>query len=291
MEKKSQNRCCIVGKFESFHRGHQFLIEKAKELCSQVSVISINKFSQNPLFTPEERNKIAENLGVKLINLKFEEIKDKTPEEFFQILRNLGCSKLLAGKDWKFGKNRSGNIETAKKLGEKYNVEVLEVPLITNSGEKIGTSTIKALLKEGKLEEANKLLGFPYFCFGRTVKGDGRGKELGFPTINVKPEKRLLIPYGVYAVNLKVNGKYYRGIANYGVKPTFGENEPIIEVHIPNEKIPSLPLHTPATVEFLKFFRREKRFNNVEELKKQIKFDLENLKQFWRNSLGRDTEI
>ncbi len=291
MEKKSQNRCCIVGKFESFHQGHQFLINKAKEICQEINVISINKFPPNPLFTPQERSKIAEKLGINLINLQFKEIKDKTPEEFFQTLKSLGCSKLLAGKDWKFGKNRSGNIETAKSLGKKYGIEVLEIPLITNNGKKVGTTIIRKLLNEGKIEEANKLLGFPYFCLGKTIKGDGRGKELGFPTINVKPEKKLIIPYGVYAVNLKINGKNHKGIANYGVKPTFGGNEPIIEVHIPNEKIPPLPPNTHTTVEFLKFFRREKQFKNVEELKKQIKFDLENLKHFWRNSLGRDAKV
>ena len=291
MEKKLQNKCCIVGKFESFHQGHQTLIQKAKNLCKDITVISINKFSQTPLFSQEERDLIAQKLGVKLLNIKFENIKEKTPEEFFELLKELGCTKLLAGKDWKFGKNRKGNIETAKKLGRKFKIEVMEVPLIESKGEKIGTSTIKNLLKEGKVEEANKLLGFPYFCIGKVVKGEGRGRQLGFPTINVKPEKELAIPYGVYAVSLKINGKTLRGIANYGVKPTFGKNEPVVEIFIPNKNLPPIPPNTQAIVEFLKFFRREKRFKTVEELKKQIKFDLENLKQFWRNNLGRDTEV
>jgi len=281
---RSQKNCCTVGKFEAFHRGHRKLIDVAKSLCSSVKVISIRGKGET-LFTGEEREEIAKGLGVELLNLPFSEVKDLTPEQFLGFLRELGCTVLVVGEDWKFGKNRSGDVEKAKEIGESLGIEVVTVPVEKFNGEKIGATRVRELLSKGEVEEANRLLGFNYFTLGKVVRGSSKGREIGFPTVNVRPFKELPLPFGVYAVNLVVDGTVYRGIANYGRAPTLKDSEPLIEVFVPGEDLPELYGKT-VKVEFLKFFRPEKRFGSVEELVNQIKLDLENLKEFWRLGVG-----
>ncbi len=276
--------CCTVGKFEAFHRGHRKLIEKAKELCGRVKVISIRGKGEK-LFTDKEREEIARRLGVELLNVPFSEVKNLSPRDFFKRLKEWGCSVLVVGEDWRFGKGRAGDVKIAEALGKEFGIEVITVPPETEDGEKIGASRIKDLLSKGDLDRANKLLGFPYFAGGVVVKGTSKGKEIGFPTVNVKPFKELPLPFGVYAVNLTVDGKTYRGVANYGRAPTLKNTEPLIEVFVPEVELPSLYGRT-VKVEFLKFLRPEKRFPSVDELIKQIKLDVENLKEFWRLGVG-----
>jgi riboflavin kinase/FMN adenylyltransferase len=280
-------KCCIVGKFESFHKGHQLLIEEARKRCKKVVVVSIRKWEKE-LFSEKERELLAKQFGVDLVHLDFKEIKDLSPEEFFVKLKDFGCKKLFAGEDWHFGKGRIGNPETAKILGKRIGIEVVIVPIRKEENRKIGTSIIKELLSSGKVEKANKLLGFNYFVIGKVKEGKKLGREIGFPTINVEYEKKIFLPYGVFEVVLKVDGKTYKGIANFGKKPTVeeGKNLETLEVHIPDENLP--PLYgKEVKVEFLKFLRPEKKFSSIEELKKQIKLDVENLKKYWRDKVGR----
>ncbi|TCK03466.1 riboflavin biosynthesis protein RibF [Phorcysia thermohydrogeniphila] len=287
---ESQKRCCIVGKFETFHRGHRKLIERAKELCDKVLIVSIKK-EKFTVFSEEERKEIAKGLSVELLNLPFSAVRELSPQEFFQFLKRNGCQVLIVGEDWRFGKDRKGNVRTAKELGEKFGIEVITVQTEKANGEKIATSRIKELLKEGKVEEANKLLGFSYFCLGTVTPGDRLGRDLGYPTLNVHPQKEILLPNGVYEVALTLDGETLRGIANLGVRPTVSNGvERRLEVHVPDRELPEL-YGKKVKVEFIRFIRPEKRFNSIEELKKQIKFDVENLKRYWRDNVGRAAEV
>jgi len=283
-ELKSPRSCCTVGKFEAFHRGHRKLIEKAKEVCSSVKVGSIRGLGLR-LFSERERAEIAKELKIELINLPFERIKDQTPEEFMEFLSKMGCSVLVVGKDWKFGKGKKGNVESAKEIGKKLGMKVLEVETEKESGKKISTSRIVELLTQGKIEDANRLLGFPYFLMGRVVRGMQLGRKLGFPTLNVKLEKELFLPFGVYVVRACFGGECFRGVANFGRAPTLKEKEPTLEVFIPNRNL-SDSYGEVVRVEFFKFLREEKKFKSVEELSSQIKLDVEVSKQFWREFVG-----
>ncbi|WP_163328878.1 riboflavin biosynthesis protein RibF [Desulfurobacterium thermolithotrophum] len=275
-------KCCIVGKFESFHKGHQSLIKEAKEKCNEVFIISIKKWKDG-IFSDKEREVLAEKFKVKLITFNFEEIKDLTPEEFFLKLKEAGCQKLFAGEDWKFGKGRAGNISTAQELGKKLGIEVKVLPIKKFNGKKIGTSEIRKLLQEGKISEANKLLGFNYFCLGKVKEGNKLGRKIGFPTLNIEPEKELLMPNGVYEVRVIVDSKNFKGIANLGKRPTVSSaGKKVLEVHVPDILLPEL-YGKELKIEFLKFLRPEKKFSSIEELKTQIKLDVENLKRLWRS--------
>ncbi len=278
---KSQKKCCIVGKFEAFHKGHQKLIDTAKKVCNEVEIISISGLRKIKIFSDEEKLLLAKRFNVSLKSIPFLEIKNLSPEEFFKKLKNLGCQSVVVGTDWRFGKDRTGNVRTATELGNKHNIQVICVEPVKENGKKIGTEEILTLLKEARVKEANELLGFNYFCLGKVIRGNQLGKRLGFPTLNVLCNKQLILPYGVYEVKIQINGKTLKGIANYGIKPTIGGEKPIVEVHIPGEELPEL-YGKPLIVEFIRFIRKEKKFSSLEELKNQIKFDVEKLKSSWR---------
>jgi len=288
-QSKSPSRCCTVGKFASFHEGHRALIERAKRECEEVLVVVIKRGEQ--LFTEEERKEIAQKLGVSLIELPFERVKELSPEEFFRFLKELGCQKVVVGKEWRFGKGRSGTVETARKLGKALGIEVVAVEPIKRNGQKVSTSKIVELLKAGRVEEANSLLGFNYFAYGKVARGKKLGRRLGFPTLNLKLKKRLPLPFGVYAVKVKLNGKELYGLANFGLRPTVEERkEPVLEVHVPEVKLPEL-YGKRVKVEFLSFIRGEKRFNSLEDLTNQIKLDLKKLQKFLEERVGREEKL
>ena len=280
-----QKRCCTVGKFESFHRGHRKLIETAKKICSEIVVVSIRGIGKE-IFSDEEREEVAKNLNVKLRNIPFSKIRDLTPREFMEFLKELGCSVLVVGSEWKFGKNRKGNVNAAKEVGKSLGIEVIPVEILRENDEKVSTSRIFKFLREGKIEEANKLLGFPYFAIGVVVEGEKKGRVIGFPTLNIETQKELPLPFGVYAVRIYLGDNVFNGISNYGRAPTLKNDEPILEVFIPEKELP--PIYgQKVKIEFLKFLRPERKFSSVEELVKQIKFDLKNLREFWRERVER----
>ncbi|SNR92641.1 riboflavin biosynthesis protein RibF [Desulfurobacterium atlanticum] len=273
-----QEKSCTIGKFESFHKGHQKLIQEVKKFKNpEILSILFPESGDNPsLFTLEERKTIATRFKIKLSLVPFNKIKNLSAQEFFQFLKKNGYTTIVVGSDWRFGKGREGDVEKAKKLGEIYKIKVVEVKPLKHNGRKISTSWIKELLNRGDIEKANFLLGFPFFTTGNKVKGKGLGKKLGFPTINIKPAKKLLLPYGVYKVYAKANGKKLLGAANFGVRPTVDGKEELLEVHILNRNFKDLKYEKPE-IEFLKFIRKEKKFNSIEELQKQIKLDVKTI--------------
>ena len=281
-----QRTCCTVGKFNAFHIGHQKLIKEAKNRCDKVLIISIQGIGKE-LFSQREREEISKRLKVEIVNLPFSEIKELSPEEFFHILKNLGCNTVVVGKDWRFGKNRKGGVKEALEIGKRLGIEVVPVETVNVEGRKVGTSLIESLLKEGRVEEANKLLGFPYFAIGEVVKGKGIGRKMGFPTLNVKRDKELPLKEGVYLVRVKIDGKEFYGLSNYGKRPTFGGKEKWLEIFVPQRELPEL-YGKEVKVEFLKFLRPEKAFKSVEELKNQIKLDLQTFKSFLEEEVGRE---
>jgi len=281
----SQRKCCTVGKFEAFHIGHQKLIEKAKSLCSSVLVVSIDK-DRLGLFTSQERESLARTLGVKLLNLEFERVKNQTPEQFFAFLKSLGCTTLVVGEDWRFGRNRAGDVNLATQLGRIVGIEVFTVSAVALEGEKVATTKVVSLISAGEVRRATELLGFPYFCLGKVEAGRQFGRRIGYPTLNIGCFKKLLLPNGVYEVRLWLKGKSYMAVANLGVKPTFGAVERTLEVHIPDAELPEL-YGEEVKVEFLSFLRKEMAFSSTKELAKQIQADIERVKLLWRSSLGR----
>jgi len=281
---------CSIGNFDGIHTGHlkvlKILKSEAEKRGLKTAVITFYPHPRKVLkrenlcriINLKTKEDILKNLGIDyLIVIDFSpEFASKTKDEFIEFLKEkLNCRLLVVGEDWRFGKNREGDIQYLRKTG----INVIPVEKEKLDGEKISSSQIRKLLKEGKVEEVSKILGRPYCIKGKTVKGKGLGRQIGFPTINVDPQEELCLRFGVYAGRIIIDGRQYKAAINFGKKPTV-ENlkRPIIEVHIVEPfSIKKLPEY--ITVCFDRFIRDEKKFNSLEELIFQIKKDVELIKR------------
>ncbi len=279
-----------LGNFDGIHLGHQELIRKviqrAKETRAQSIVVT---FRPHPLkiLAPEkcpplisiyeEKIKLFEKLGVDvLVKIPFTiEFAKMSPEEFVKgvLCDTLGAKEIFVGFNYRFGRGREGNIATLRALGERLGFTVREVEQVSLDGEVISSTKIRSLLKDGEVEHAARLLGRTYAITGIVVKGDGRGKGLGFPTANIAPKHSIIPADGVYAVRLFVRDKFYDGIANIGMRPTFGKHDLAIEVHVFdfNEDI----YGEEISLYFIGKIREEKKFDGPGELIRQIRADIE----------------
>jgi len=188
--------------------------------------------------------------------------------------KKLNAKFIFVSNNFRFGNKREGDVKQLIKFENKCNFKIIKPkPLLV--GKKIVSSTlIRNYLQNGKLTEVNKLLNRSWSIEGRVQKGKQLGKKIGFPTANIDIKDYILACPGVYAVKVNVSKslKNIKGIANLGYRPTFNEKKILLEVHLFN--FSGNLYNKDLTVEFLKFIRKEKKFNNVNQLKKQIKIDL-----------------
>ncbi len=279
-----------LGNFDGLHLGHQELIRKVIGRAREIGASSIVvTFRPHPLkiLAPdkcpplisiyEEKIRLFEKLGIDvLVKIPFTlDFAKMSPEDFVReiLCDMLGAKEIFVGYNYRFGRGREGNIATLKNLGEKFGFSVREVEQVSLGGEVISSTKIRHLLKDGEVEHAAKLLGRTYAVTGIVVRGDGRGKDLGFPTANIAPKHSIVPADGVYAVRLYVRDKFYDGIANIGIRPTFGKNTLAIEVHIFefNEDI----YGEEISLYFVGRIRKEKKFASAAELIRQIRADIE----------------
>lgn len=281
-----------IGSFDGVHRGHQSIIRQlVQEAQSSAAPAVVVTFFPHPaivlrgpntvfyLTTPEERAALLAGWGIDMvITLPFDrELANQGPQEFMQMLSDhLGLHRLWVGNNFALGRNRSGNIETLKQIGEQMNfsVEVVQ-PIINGNGEMISSSNIRRLLAEGNVQQAAEQLGRWYAIAGQIVHGDGRGKGLGIPTANFDfwPE-RALPANGVYATRFWLGRQSYPAVTNVGVNPTFANqpSRPRIETHVIdfNQDL----YGREARLDFIAHLRPEYRFASAAELVQQIQADV-----------------
>ena len=276
-----------LGRYESLHRGHRAIIssamEAAKKNRSSVMLMTFDeggdpRFGRLVLTFPE-RCEMASNLGADLIlRIDFsEKFKDMSAEEFLEALeKTLDIRAALCGYDFRFGKNRSGDIFTLKDFCEKTGADFFPHEEVDYLGEKISTTRVKAAIKEGDLVKANAMLGYDYFVAGKVKNGRGRGRELGFPTANLSfPAEKCILPAGVYKCGAQVGGKTYKAVTNFGTAPTFNCTETLVETHV---KDFSGDLYGETVkISFCSFLREIRHFSNIDELKKQLEKDIEEI--------------
>ncbi len=287
LERVEEPTAITVGNFDGFHLGHRYLIDKLKEKAEEKGLKSlVLTFCPHPLkvLAPnllpcelsdiEEKIEQVEREGIDMFSfIRFDEefSRIRAREFLIDILyKRLNCRYLLVGYDWRFGYRREGEIELARELGEEFGFEVESVPPFQLEGHVVSSTLLRRLLKEGRVEEAKTFLGRNYYIKREVIPGDGRGSKIGFPTANLKNTENLCLRKGVYGVI--VENKYV-GVANYGVRPTFGGDRKVLEVHILGFK-GDLRGRT-LRVEFVKFIRPEMRFPGVAELIRQIEKDIE----------------
>ncbi len=284
------NSILTLGNFDGLHRGHQELIRmvigRAKETGGVSMVVT---FRPHPLkiLCPEkcpplisiyeEKIRLFEELGIDvLVKIPFTlAFAQMAPDAFVRevLCGMLGAREIFVGANYRFGRERMGTVKTLQDLGRECGFVVREIEQISLGGEVISSTKIRQLLKNGEVEHASRLLGRHYVITGVVVRGDGRGRMLGFPTANIAPKHEIIPAYGVYAVRVFVRERFYPSIANIGVRPTFGKEALSIEVYLFDfdEDL----YGEEISVYFLEKIRDEKKFSCIEDLVGQIRRDTE----------------
>ena len=275
-----------IGAFDGIHKGHIELINKTKEINKNFQIVTFDEIpklyfdkSLKPLLDNKNKNNIFNDLKpTNLIYLKFDEINQLSSDEFLKYLDiNLRTKKIVVGKDFKFGKNRSGDVDNIISYFGKDNVILLSDYIIDN--EKVSSTKIRNFLDTGNIQKANNFLGREYELSGLVVKGKKLGSKIGFPTANLQLNNDLYLPkFGVYEISCKVNGNLFKGILNIGITPTVLNSKKVkIEAHLFNfnENI----YDKNIVIQLKKFIREEIKFNSIDDLIKQINIDISSVKK------------
>jgi riboflavin kinase / FMN adenylyltransferase len=278
-----------LGVFDGLHLGHQRIMQTVVERAQATdSVPTVITFDPHPraVLHPENAPPLLQTLDQRLANfevlgieqaivIRFDkEFADLEAETFLRdiVHERLQAKEVYLGKGFFFGKNRGGNIELLKKMSEELGFFADEVPEIRLRGQRISSSKIRQLLKEGKVNLARRMLGRPYGVEGQIIHGFRRGHTIGFPTANLKPHNRVIPKYGVYATANLIESVWRRSITNVGIRPTFeGDKEPSIESYIFD--FDGDLYGDVLRVRFLHRIRDERKFSGIEELKAQIEKD------------------
>ena len=283
-----------VGMFDGVHLGHQRLIRRTVGLAKQLRGTSVvMTFDPDPqqvldpdhaqprLMPLKERVRLIKALGAELIWIMpfTRRFAQCSAEQFVQriLLRQLQASCVVVGKNFAFGKARRGNLQLLRALGQPHGMRVVVVPPVLRGKKPVSSSRIRRLVQQGQLEQVRRLLGRPFQLSGRVVRGEGRARQLGFPTANLRLKDAWLPPRGVYHVRLERAGRPLHGLMNLGVRPTFlaqtdGSAPLVCEVHLVGFR--RNLYGRPMTIAVLKRLRAEKRFETSEALVRQIRQDL-----------------
>ena len=281
----------LIGNFDGLHLGHQRLFQLAQSYKKKYNLkIGVINFDPMPkmFFNKKLKNFRLSNVNQKiafLSNLKVDFVITKKFDKKFskikalnfisQILNKKLSSKFIfVSNNFRFGNKREGNVNLLKRYEQLFNYKVVKPEPLIKSKKIVSSSLIRNLLEKGLLDKANNLLKRNWAIQGVVKKGRQVGKKIGFPTCNIDIDDYVLAKPGVYAVRVlrKNSDKYLKGIANLGYRPTFNQKKILLEVHLFN--FSGNLYNKLLSVEFLKFIRKEKKFGNVNQLRVQIKKDL-----------------
>ena len=286
-----KNSIILIGNFDGLHVGHQKLFSLAKKYKKKHK-IKIGVFTFEPMpkmfFNKKLKNfrisnkiqkiDLLEKFGVDFVIIKkFDKNFSKTKSiDFIKNILNkkLNAKFIFVSNNFRFGNKREGNVKQLIKYEEICNYKIIKPQPLLTKKKVISSTLIRNFLQNGKLNKANKLLKRNWSIVGKVQKGRQLGKKFGFPTANIDIKDYVIAKPGVYAVKVKIekNNKSIKGIANLGYRPTFKQNKILLEVHLFN--FSGNLYNKYLTVDFMKFIRKEKKFKNVDQLKKQVRADL-----------------
>ena len=268
----------LLGGFDGLHAGHKTLVARAKEYGLPVGAMTIvGGKTGNSLFTRKERRAIFKNAGVDFVfELPFSEIKSLSDKEFARMLEERFHPQVfICGDDFRFGYQAQGTPET---LANDTQVRVERIGLVKIHGEKVSASTVKTHLQNGEIEQANLLLDEPFFLLGTVYKDRQVGRTIGFPTANIRyPEDKFPLKKGVYETRVCVDGKEYKGITNYGARPTFENEDILTETYL--DGFEGDLYGEELQVRFVRYLRGIEKFNSAEALKKQLTEDIRRVRE------------
>ncbi len=279
-----------IGSFDGIHKGHKKILKKTLSLADDKGLKSgILTFEPHPqevvgekkhhlyISSTSQKRKIIKNMDFDYyFEMNFSKDLAKTPFDDFVkkiIVNNLNTKHIVVGSDFTLGHKGDGNINKLKNLGNKYNFEVTAIDPKKIGEHKISSSVIRDLIQAGRLDELKVHLNKNFKIEGEVVEGFGRGRKLGIPTANIKPNTNYVLPPdGVYAVYFYVNNNQYKGVVNFGHKPTFKDENFTIEVHLPGFKGDLYEEY--VEIELVEFIRGEKEFEDVDKLIETINKDI-----------------
>ncbi|SFE96736.1 bifunctional riboflavin kinase/FAD synthetase [Sunxiuqinia elliptica] len=292
-----------VGSFDGVHLGHRKVIDRLNEIAASKNGESvIFTFAPHPrvvlspqqndlrlLTTLDEKIELLEQAGVDHL-IVFSFTKDFSELSYTDFVRSilvtqLGIDSLVVGYDHKFGKNRKGDFEMLKGLAMAFGFELEKLDVLLSDDVNVSSTKIRHALQEGDIARANKYLGYPFRLNGTVVEGQKLGRKIQFPTANIETsDPHKIIPgYGVYAVNVLVEGKTYQGMLNIGTRPTINNNADhrSIEVHIFDfdQDIYQKQLE----LKFLAKVREEQKFGSIDGLRSQLEQDKLDVRHLLKN--------
>ena len=287
VDKKFVNSVLAIGNFDGVHLGHQELLKKAyifsRKLKKKFGIFTFDPLPKD-FFNKTDNRILNVNDKIDIIK-KFRAdffIKQNFNRNFSKIthdsfankilLKKLAVNSIFVGKDFRFGFKRKGNIFFLKKLSKKNNFKIFIINFKKFNKYKISSSKIRSLIQSGKVKLVNKIMGRPWSITGRVIKGKKFGRRIGFPTANIKIVNQIKPMFGVYSVKIIFNKKTYKGIANFGVRPTFGTSSPVLEVNVFEKNFNFY--NKDIKVLFVDFIRKEKKFKDSTMLVSQIKKDI-----------------
>ncbi|MCA9883246.1 MAG: bifunctional riboflavin kinase/FAD synthetase [Anaerolineae bacterium] len=286
-----------IGVFDGLHKGHQELIKRAVNAARDGGCASVVlTFHPHPdvvlrgineryyLTTPEQRAQLLKNMGVDLVVTQTFDLdlrQMRAADYVDQLIEHLNMRWLWVGEDFALGYQREGNVEFLQKYGQEHDFTVEAVPLLQyRSGNAIvSSSRIRELLAEGEVDTVQEWLGRPYAVIGEVVKGDQRGRTIGFPTANLDVWQQQVVPaFGVYAGWAGIDGERHMAVTNIGTRPTFDGDHVTVEAHLLdfNRDIYG---HT-VELSFEKRLRGEMKFSGIDALVAQIKSDVESARAY-----------
>ena len=277
-----------IGGFDGIHLAHQQLFKKTMNISTKFDIVTFEVIPKiyfnedlKPLISNEGRERIFSTFNPQnLVYLNFENFNKISQEQFCNYLKNnLKVKKIVVGKDFKFGKNRSGDITTLINFFGEENIFLLDDFLIGN--EKVSSTKIRYYLSNGDIEKANNYLGREFSLIGTVIEGKKIGRSIGFPTANLSLDQDTFIPnFGVYAGKIYIDKNIFNTIVNIGLNPTVDDQATLkIEAHIFD--FSSDIYNSKVEISLNKFIRKEIKFKNIDELKVQIFEDIKTAKKYF----------
>ena len=294
LNKTHNNGVIAIGNFDGLHLGHQKVIKEAKQKARKYKLpFGVMTFEPVPVmfFSKKIKDHRINSLKQKKIQLKKlrldfliiikfnKNFSSLTAEEFIKkiIFKKTKCKYLYVSKNFKFGFRRQGNIKTLKKFEKEFNYKNIITNPFKKNNKTISSTFIRKKIRAGKIELVNKLLNRNWCVEGKVIQGKKRGRIIGFPTCNMSLNDYVVPKLGVYDVKVFTDSFNKNGVANIGYRPTFNGQSLLLETNIfgINKNL----YNKVISVSFKKFLRSEKKFKNLEYLKKQIKIDIKEAKK------------
>lgn len=288
--KKITDLSLALGFFDGVHKGHQAVIKNAVNFAKDNGLMSaVVTFSNHPhcyfydvapkyILTSDERAKHIAELGVDyLIELDFESISGLTAEDYLKdvLVKYFMPRAITTGWNHYFGYKKSGNVKFLADNSKKFNYEYFEISPQKEASVNISSTAIRNYLAKGEIAKANSMLGYKFSISGEVVKGKQLGRTIGFPTANIiYPSELIELPFGAYAVNVKFSDRLFKGVTNFGIRPTVSDTKlTTLETFIID--FDQDIYEKTIEVEFIKMIRPEKKFPSLDALKTQISLDIQ----------------